>query len=728
MFTASFLAGRGSATARRLRDLEAKNEAINKSLASIEFDMDGRILWANQNFLATMGYGLDEIVGQHHRIFVDPVDAAGADYREFWAKLKRGEFTVAEYRRVTKAGREIWLQASYNPITDETGRSYKVIKFASDITAKKQIATDYAGQIAAIGRSQAVISFALDGTILEANDKFLGALGYAAEEVIGKHHAMFVEPDERNSHAYKEFWEQLRRGEFASGEFKRVAKNGRSVWIQASYNPIFDLAGKPVKVVKYAADVTATKMQAIDYAGQIDAISRSQAVISFALDGTILSANDNFLAVVGYAADEVIGQKHRMFMDPVEADGKGYRDFWEKLNRGEYVAAEFKRLGKGGKVVWIQASYNPVFGLEGELIKVVKFATDITEQVSQRVKLGQLSLVADSTDNSVIITDANRRIEYVNPGFERLTGYSWAEAIGKSPGKLLQGLHTDPAAVVVIREKLNRGEAFYQEILNYSKTGEPYWISLAINPIRDRSGRIERFISVQANITEIKQRSLEHNMKLETIGRSNALAEWRSDGGLTHANGALHSWHCVVAGEAVHLQTLLSAEDRSRLVGGDSLRREIRWPKTGGGDVVLDGVFSALSDLQGKMTRVMMCGADVSDRRIAIDETNGAMADLRKSGDKIESIVADIDTIAFQTNILSLNAAVEASRAGEAGRGFAVVAAEVRALASQSATAAKDIHGLVVENRERMINLSASLLRLNKSGDDGVAQPNARRA
>ncbi len=245
---------------------------------------------------------------------------------------------------------------------------------------------DYAGQVAAINKSQAVIEFSLDGTVLAANHHFLDALGYTLEEIKGKHHSMFVEPSYRDSLDYRQFWDALNRGQYQAAEYKRIGKGGREVWIQASYNPIMDQSGKPFKVVKYATDVTKQKLQNADFQGQIDAILKSQAVISFNMDGTIITANDNFLNALGYMLDEVKGKHHSIFVDAEYRAGAEYRDFWAKLNRGEYVAAEFKRIGKDGREVWIQASYNPILDLNGKPFKVVKYATDVTDMVRNRME------------------------------------------------------------------------------------------------------------------------------------------------------------------------------------------------------------------------------------------------------------------------------------------------------------------------------------------------------
>ena len=242
------------------------------------------------------------------------------------------------------------------------------------------------GTVDALNRSQAVIEFTPDGTIVTANENFLGAVGYTLDEIKGKHHSMFVEPSYGNSAEYKKFWEDLGNGEFQADEYKRIGKGGKEIWIQATYNPIFDAAGNVSKVIKFATDVTAQKLINADFEGQIAAIHKSQAVIEFKMDGTIITANDLFCGVMGYSLDEIQGKHHSMFAEPEFASSPEYKGFWEALNRGEFQAAEYKRIGKGGKEVWIQASYNPILDLNGEPAKVVKFATDITEEVKKRDK------------------------------------------------------------------------------------------------------------------------------------------------------------------------------------------------------------------------------------------------------------------------------------------------------------------------------------------------------
>jgi methyl-accepting chemotaxis protein len=363
----------------------AQAAAISKSQAVIEFNMDGTIITANQNFLDTLGYRLEEIQGRHHSMFVAPADRDSAEYRGFWANLNRGEYQAAQYKRIAKGGREVWIQASYNPVFDRSGKPCKVIKFATDITAQKIRSMEDAGKLSAIGRAQAVIEFNLDGTIITANDLFLDTVGYSLAEIQGKHHSMFVMPADRDSAAYREFWASLNRGQFQSAEFKRCGKGGKEVWILASYNPIHDDSGKPFKVVKFATDITEQKLKAANFSGQVEAIGKSQAVIEFNMDGTIIDANSNFLSAVGYRLDEIKGRHHSMFV-AADEQGEAYRAFWASLNRGEFQSAEYKRIGKGGKEIWIQASYNPIRDLNGKPYKVVKYAIDTTAQAIARMR------------------------------------------------------------------------------------------------------------------------------------------------------------------------------------------------------------------------------------------------------------------------------------------------------------------------------------------------------
>jgi methyl-accepting chemotaxis protein len=243
--------------------------AFSQSQAIIEFDPRGIILDANANFCGVMGYNVDEIRGRHHRMFVDDVYAASSDYGAFWAQLAAGQFVSGEFQRVGKGGKLVHIVASYNPVLNRAGRVAKIVKIAADNTAAKAATEDWQGQLAAISKSQAVIEFDLGGVVLTANENFCSALGYQLEEIRGRHHSIFVESAYAGSEEYRDFWRRLGAGQFESGEYLRLGRGGNKVWIQATYNPIFDAFGQPYKIVKYATDVTARKQAVEEIGGHI---------------------------------------------------------------------------------------------------------------------------------------------------------------------------------------------------------------------------------------------------------------------------------------------------------------------------------------------------------------------------------------------------------------------------------------------------------------------------
>ena len=282
----------------------ARLSALYRSLAMIEFRMDGTIVSANRTFLKVMGYGRDEIVGRHHSMFVDPAERNSPEYHAFWQVLNRGEPSVAQFRRIAKDGRDVWLEASYNPIHGRGGKLIGVIKVATDITREKTHQAELLGKIDAISRSQAVIEFDLDGTILDANENFLAVMGYRLDEVVGQHHSLFVEPAFRASADYAAFWDGLRSGRYQVAQFKRIAKDGRPVWIEASYNPIFDAAGRPQKVVKFATDISARKEQNAALAHEFEASVKTtvEAVASSAL--TMRKTAEVLASIAGQTSDQ----------------------------------------------------------------------------------------------------------------------------------------------------------------------------------------------------------------------------------------------------------------------------------------------------------------------------------------------------------------------------------------------------------------------------------------
>ncbi|MFA9216993.1 MAG: PAS domain S-box protein [Sphingomonadaceae bacterium] len=298
-------------------DFQIRVDAIERVQAVIEFDLQGRVLRANPNFLRTFGYAESELSGQHHRMFCQGTDASSPQYADFWDRLRRGEAQCGEFCRRHKEGREVWINAAYIPLPGADGSPVRIIKFATDITPAKNLNSEVAGQLEAIGRSQAVIEFDLQGQVLTANRNFLRAVGYTPEEVLGRHHSMFCEDLLVRSADYRNFWADLSEGEFKSGRFRRVGKHGAEIWLQATYNPIFDARGVPFKVVKFASDITEQVEREQAIRNRVDDIGKSMENVSSAIARIARNAGDS--AVIAQQTEQQAQSGQQLLGQSIDA-------------------------------------------------------------------------------------------------------------------------------------------------------------------------------------------------------------------------------------------------------------------------------------------------------------------------------------------------------------------------------------------------------------------------
>lgn len=357
-------------------DQKSMVDALNRSQAVIEFNLDGTVRTANANFLKVMGFDLPSIQGQHHRMFCEPGFAESSEYKDFWAALNRGEYKTGEFKRVGRGGKDVWIIASYNPILDDSGKPYKVVKFATDITASRaelQVRTDIMNMTSIVSEAD------LRGDILNVNEKFIQVSKYNREELIGKPHNTTRHPDMPKA-LFKEMWATIGTGKIFRGVVKNRAKDGTPYYVDACIAPILGDNGKPKKYLGVRYDITESEIERQNMRSVFKAIDASFAYIEFDTSGNVLTANKNFLDAMEYSLEDLGGKHHRVFVDSATSGSSEYASFWPDLKAGKSKAGIFKRVRKSGKDIFLQAVYSPVTDETGRVLKVIKIATDVTEQ------------------------------------------------------------------------------------------------------------------------------------------------------------------------------------------------------------------------------------------------------------------------------------------------------------------------------------------------------------
>ena len=539
-----------------------------------------------------------------------------------------------------------------------------------------------------VDSSFAFIEFDSVGNILEANENFVTTLGYSEEsELVGKHHGMFCEEDYRKSAEYKQFWSDLGNGKTQAGQFKRITKDGKEVWIQAAYTPIKDVKGNVVRVIKIASDITADVIAKISAQGVKDTVDSSFAFIQFDPKGNIQNSNENFVKTLGYTKEsELVGSHHSMFCEPAYTNSREYQKFWEDLGKGLLQQGKFKRVSKNGSEVWIQAAYTPVTDSEGNVVSVMKIASDITTEVNNQNNIIEevnrvVRLAAVEGD-----FEARLQVEGVQEDWVALVnGVNTLIDSVASPLTSIKDLIAELADGNLDQEFKFEGKGFIKEI------ADSYNIAI---------GNLNGLMSGIARVSELIASSSE-----ELLTKADQM-----QGTTQEVASAIQQM-----AEGAHQQAS-QTDDASKLV--EDVMRSSEDMAVKGDKINLAALNGQKSSGEGAMA-VAQVVENMGDIEKAAGDTSASIDVLAERSEKIARTLNVITDIASQTNLLALNAAIEAARAGDAGRGFAVVAEEIRKLASDSRKSAVDIEQVIIDVQKDVAQASKAISSMDTSVTSG---------
>lgn len=640
-------------------------DAIDASYAFIEFDINGNVLTANENFLKTMSYSLNDIKGKHHRTFVDSGFANSNDYVKFWDDLKQGKVQTGEFKRINSAGKEVWLQAVYSPVKDEMGRIMKVVKIATDITIQVQLreeakqaaeelkaqeeeirqqmeemsatqeemaraSAEMKGVITAIDTSYLYVEFDTVGNFITANTNFLKSMECTSEDCKGKHHRDFIEKEMASSIMYSTFWTDLANGKIFNNQFKMISKAGTDVWLQAVYSPVLDASGKVIKVIQVASDITAAKEEADQLNREIDArtasVDTNCIVSEVDLKGYITYVNDKHCEVSGYTREELIGANQNIVRHP-DMPKEVFKEMWATIGKGNIFKGLVKNKKKDGTPYYVDGVFTPVLGKNGKPVKYIGIRFDITDQTYEKLAAQGVVNAIDTSFTSIEF-DTKGNVLTANENFLKSMEFSLDEIKGKHHRTLVHNSISGASEYSNFWNDLASGKVKDDQYRYTSRSGNDVWLQSVLSPIKDDMGRIVRVIQVASDVTESREKSDQLNREIEarmlSVDTACIVSEVDLKGYITYVNDK----HCEVS--QYTREELMGANQN--IVRHPDMPKEVfkeMWSTIGKGRIFrglvknrrkdgtpyyVDGVFTPVMDKNGKPLKYIGIRYDITQQ------------------------------------------------------------------------------------------------------------------